>query len=288
VTVTGCDPYQAPNKSTPIVIGAAAIDANFNAVVPYPGPTFSGVTFPYPEPDPTWANANFPGLCDPANALVGITTVCPVSPFPPRTGPAYAPFFTGNLNGSYNCYNSPPSEATPANNACGTTGTFNYSLPANGIFRVLAVPYDTVTLLGTDFAFIQFRVLFNKLMNGKTIEPVPGTGVAKTDTGDGLFVRVTKQALLPVGSPEIDVTCTAANVTASGCPAGTFTVSYVPNSAVSYFGGSIAVEPVDFVLEPATTYRVSGVVADQQGNQATVNTVFVTTATLPAPTAPRH
>jgi hypothetical protein len=285
VTASGCDPYQSANTSQPIVIGAAAVDLFFNEVVPYPGPVDT-IPFPYPEPDPTWANTNFPGLCNPANASVGITTICPVSPFPPRTGPAYAPFYLGTNTGSYTCANSAATDVTPANNTC-VNGTYTYSLPSDGIFRVPFVPYDVVTLQGTDFDFIQLRVLFNKLMNGKTIEPVPGIGVAKVDDGDGTFVRVTKQAVA-IGSPVIDVTCTPTNVTADGCPAGTFTVTYVPNSAVSYFGGTLSVEPVDAVLEAATNYRVDAVVADQQGNKVTVDARFTTTATLPAPTAPRR
>jgi hypothetical protein len=286
VAVTGCDPYVSPNKSQPIVIGAAAIDAYFNEVVPYPGDV-NTIPFPYPEPDYTWAATAFPGLCDTANAAVGITTVCPVSPFPPRTGPAYAPFYLGNNAFSYTCANGQTPAAgvevvAPVNNTC-VAGTYTASLPTDGVFEVSDVPYDQVTLFNGDFLFVQFRVLFNKLLNGKTIEPVAGSGRAKTVAeGDPTFVQITQQDLSVVGAPEVNVTCTAANVNPDGtCPAGTFTVSYVPNSAVSYFGGSISLEPVDFVLLPNHLYRVTGLVQDQQGNNANVIAHFTTSTTLP-------
>ena len=286
VATTGCDPYQKANTSQPIVIGAAAIDAYFNEVVPYPG-NVTTIPFEYPEPDYTWAATAYPGLCVPGNAAQGITTVCPVSPFPPRTGPAYAPFYQGNNSYSYTCANNQPPPAgievvAPPNNTC-VGGTYTAALPTDGIFSVRNVPYDQVTLFNGDFLFVQFRVLFNKLLNGKTIEPVAGSGRAKTATeGDPTFVKITQQDLGVVGAPEVDVTCTAANVGTDGlCPAGTFTVSYVPNSAASYFGGSIATEPVDFVLLPNHIYRITGVVQDQQGNSVDVAAHFTTTTTLP-------
>lgn len=307
VTTSACDPYQADNKSQPIVIGAAAIDAFFNEVVPLPNmdptngfPVFV-IPFQYPEPDRAWASTAFPGLCVPANAALGIITICPVSMFPPRTGPAYAPFYLGTNSGGYNCANGqanptepnevqPVPPVTPAvshpimpvNNTC-VGGTYSYALPPLNLFSVTNIPPDIVTLSTgpnlSDFLFIQFRVQFNKLLNGKTIEPTPGTGAAKVATsGDPTFVAVTQQDLSVTGAPVVNVTCTTANVTPAGCPAGTFIVHYVPNSAVSYYGGSISAEPVDGVLLPNHRYLVGGVVQDQQGNQVTVTTSFTTLA----------
>ncbi len=293
VAATGCDPYVAPNKEQPIVIGAAAIDAFFNEAVPYPGNNDT-IPFPYPEPSHSWAATAYPGLCVPANATDGITTICPVSPFPPRTGPGYAPFYLGNNSFSYTCANGQVSDATPVNDTC-VSGTYTAALPT--VFAVTNVPYASVKLYAgaiapsaiTDFLFVQFRVLFNKLLNGKTIEPEPGSGRAKTATeASPTFVRITSQDLSVPGALEVDVTCTDANVLPTGaCPSSTFTVSYVPNSAVSYFGGSIALEPVRGVLQPNTIYRVTGIVQDQQGNTADVAATFTTTTTLPAIALPQ-
>ncbi|MCX5730991.1 MAG: hypothetical protein NTY18_06475, partial [Deltaproteobacteria bacterium] len=183
VTTSACDPYQADNKSQPIVIGAAAIDAFFNETVPLPNmdptngfPVFV-IPFQYPEPDRAWASTAFPGLCVPANAALGIITICPVSMFPPRTGPAYAPFYLGTNSGGYNCANgqanpTQPNEVPvtpgdshpimPVNNTC-VGGSFSYALPPLKLFIVTNIHRDIVSTPVTFFLLIQFRVLFNKL-----------------------------------------------------------------------------------------------------------------------------
>ena len=98
ISVTACDPYLAANKDAPVVLGVTMVDLNyntdFNGVLPGDSP---GCTAPFPQPDQAWADRVFPGLC----VAGGPTTVCPVLCYPPRTGPGYAPFFTGNLGGSY-------------------------------------------------------------------------------------------------------------------------------------------------------------------------------------------
>ncbi len=289
VAAAGCDPYVAPNKSQPIVIGAAALDVSDFKFTPYPGDVVT-IPFPYPEPDWTWAASAFPGLCNVTSAAQGTSQVCPVTPFPPRTGPAYAPFYLGNNSFSYTCKNgqtwpvtTPPTDPlVPVNDTCPASGTYTAALPTDGIFVVNDVPFDVVTLSGSDYLFVQLRLIFNKLLNGKTIEPEPGIGAAKTATeGSPTFVKVTKQDLTTAGAPEIDVTCTTANLDpVNGCPAGTVKVHYNPNASVSYYGGSIDAIPVDLVLDANTIYRVTGKVEDQQGNSVDIAGHFTTAATL--------
>jgi Putative Ig domain len=233
LSVTACDPYIQADTSPPAVIGLMMVDTNYNEVVP---PDSTGCTAPYPQVDKTWADQVFPGLCNPANVDFGIPTVCPVLCYPPRMGPAYAPLFTGNIGGSY--------QTTLG----GQLASYTYTTPAAwALGAVNPVPplyYDASNEL---FVYGQIRVLFNKLMDGASIQPDPAD-------------------------------CTAAegiHVYKNGTEVFDHAVCYVPNSDTAYWGGSLTVTPPGLdetmpeFLDPNTTYRVTGDVKDQQGNPLT-------------------
>jgi len=229
LSVTACDPFIAANKAAPVVLGVVMVDTNYNEVIP---PDSTGCTAPYPQVDKAWADKAFPGLCNPDNLAFGIPTVCPVQCYPPRMGPAFAPLFTGNIGGSY--------QTTPA-------GTFTYQLPA--VYALNNVPPVFLAADGSEFVYAQIRVLFNKLMDPKSIQPDP---------------------LLPVPPSTLRVLAGAVDVTAL------FAVEYVPNSDTDYWGGSLTATPIAGLLDPNTIYTITGTVADQQGNPLTVLAVVRT------------
>ena len=138
------------------------IDTNYNEVVP-PDSLQGRCQAPYPQVDKAWADTAFPGLCNPDNLEFGIPTVCPVLCYPPRMGPGYAPLFTGNLGGSYQT-------VVPA-------VSFVYAIPA--VWSLGAGPLQTpvpptyIADDGTEFLYGQIRILFNKLMDPKSIQPDP-------------------------------------------------------------------------------------------------------------------
>lgn len=254
LSVTACDPYIAADTAAPVVLGVAMIDTNYNEVVP---PDSTGCQAPYPQVDKAWADKAFPGLCNPDNIPFGIPTVCPVLCYPPRVGPGYAPLFTGNLGGSYQT-------VVPA-------VAFTYAIPA--VWSLGAGPLQRpvpplyVTPDNTKFAYGQIRILFNKLMDPKSIQPDPLVCQPPAAAG---AIKVFRG---PLAAP-VDVTATHA-------------VCYNPNSDTTYWGGSLTVTSPTDVLDSNTLYRVVGQVADQQGNTLAVDVSVTTGANVievPAPT----
>jgi hypothetical protein len=237
--VFACDPYMAANTDSPQVWGVVVADTAYmgQQVVP---PNVDGCTAPYPQPSQSWADATYPGLCAPDNLAIGYPTVCPVLCFPPRMGPAFAPFFTGNLGGSYQ---------TAANTTYTYTMLNAYVLPN--------VPSGPV---GADeFVFGQIRVVFNKLLNPASVQPDPTKPVASSN----LVITTVSPAATPGDGTPINP--------------DEYEVTYFPNSGPMYLGASIAIMPVTGQLAADTKYTIKGTVTDQQGNPATIN-VVVTTA----------
>ncbi len=271
LSVTGCDPFIGANNAAPVVLGAAVVDVtgatSFGWTVPPFGYNFpdipdldNGCFTPYPEPDLEWATAAFPGLCVPENAVNFLPTICPVSCFPPRTGPAYAPLFSGNLGGSY------------FTRVLGAQVVVPYALPADGKYTVRRVPTDYEPLNGQLFS--QIYIQFNKLLDPKSVEPGPlGDCVPPPFVPGSTLPRV--EAISPASS-----TGTPVDVTDQ------FTICYNPSSSAEFWGASIIVTPLqtnadDFpVLNPDTRYRVFGRVSDQGGKAVDVD---VTVITDPAP-----
>jgi hypothetical protein len=102
------------------------------------------------------------------------------------------------------------------------------------------------------FIYGQIRILFNKLMDPATIQPDPNVSAPPST--------------LRIFQGTVDVT-------------DQFAFEYVPNSDTTYWGASIAITPLETEsLLNNTTYRVVGVVKDQQG--ASLN-VLVTVNTGP-------
>jgi hypothetical protein len=262
VSVTACDPYIQANTSAPVVLGAVVADVNQNEYQP-PGYAADGCFVPYAEPDQTWATATFPGLCVPANIDKGIPSVCPVACYPPRTGAGYAPFYMGSTAGSYVAEPLLPG---------GATRIIDYSLPADGKFTIRHAPPGAAPAPAGDFTFAMIMVTFNKLMDGKSIQPNPydpARCVPATGANGPKVYKVQPASAVGIG---VDVTDTEL-----------WSICYNPNSATDYWGASLTATPDLGELDPDTKYTVRAVVQDQQGNSVTVD---VTVLTDPAAAAP--
>jgi hypothetical protein len=266
LAMTGCDPFIGANTAAPVVLGAAVVDVtgatSFGWTVPPFGYNYpaipdldNGCYAPYPEPDLAWAQAAFPSLCVPQNAVDFLPTICPVSCFPPRTGPAYAPLFAGNLGGSY------------VADVLGAQVTVKYELPASGKYTVIQVPTDYEPLNGQLFS--QIYIQFNKLLDPKSVQPVATTCVPPPLVEGSTLPRV--EAVSPANSESAmeDVT-------------DQFTICYNPSSSAEFWGASIIATPTavnadDFpVLAPDTRYRVFGRVYDQSGAGVDVDVTVIT------------
>lgn len=225
------------------IIGVVLADPVPHDAVP---PDVAGCTPPYPEPDHAWANAAFPGLCVPENLAIGFPTVCPVMCFPPRTGPAFAPFFLGDLGGSY---------------PTASGGTYAYAPPADGRYVLADAPFLPVpgSASSDPWFFTKVRVTFNTLLTGSSVQPDPAVCVAAA----GLEVFVG-----PSTSPGPGTERTS-----------DFDVCYEPGSVVSYWGASITFAPRSGSLLPATRYSLVGSVLDPRGFPVPVD-VAVSTASV--------
>ncbi len=266
LSVTACDPYIQANKSAPVVIGVAVVDMMANQAIPIAAPSLGDTCVPpYPTPDSTWAASAFPGLCNPDNLAKGFPTVCPVMCYPPRSGPAYAPFYQGNLGGAYQ-YTIP-----------GGTASYTYELPADGKFTVRHVPPGYAPAPNDAFKFAQIYIAFNKLMDGRSIQPNPNDParcIPATGANGPKVYKITPASSAGIGT---DVTETEL-----------WSICYDPNSAATYWGGAMTLTPnsnrsaaTNPGLTPDTKYTVQAVVLDQQGNSVTVD-VTVITDPLPA------
>jgi hypothetical protein len=266
LAVTGCDPFIGANTATPVVIGAAVVDVTGATSGGWVTPPFgydypaipelnNGCYAPYPEPSLSWASAKFPGLCVPENAVNYLPTICPVGCFPPRTGPAFAPLFSGDTGGSY------------VADVLGAQVNVPYTVPADAKFTVIQVPTDYEPLNGQLFS--QIYIQFNKLLDPKSVQPIATTCVPPLPVEGSTLPRV--EAISPANS-----TATPVDVTDQ------FTICYNPNSSAEFWGASILVTPTavnadDFpVLSPDTRYRVHGTVYDQSGKSAIVDVTVVT------------
>ncbi len=263
LSVTACDPYIGANNASPTVIGVSMTDTSYNEVAP---PDSPGCVAPYPQVDKAWADQVYPGLCNPDNIAFGIPTVCPVLCYPPRMGPGYAPLYTGNLGGTYQTTLLP--------------NTYTYQLPTA---YVLGAVNKVPPIYENDeteqiFSYGTIRILFNKLLDPKTVQPDP------------------LDCKPPTGAGSLKVFLGTTDVTA------THPVCYNPNSDTEYWGASITVTSPKLInlgttanpflvpiLENNATYRVVGAVADQQGNQLNVDVTVITGDDLivPAPPAAR-
>jgi hypothetical protein len=268
LAVTGCDPYIGANTAAPVVLGAAVVDVTGATSGGWVTPPFgynypaipdldNGCYAPYPEPDLAWASALYPGLCVPENAAAYLPTICPVSCFPPRTGPAYAPLFSGNLGASYMTQVASAQVAVP------------YSLPVDGKYTVRHVPPGYEPLNGQLFA--QIYVQFNKLMDPKSIQPLVNSCVPAELVLGSTLPRV--EAISPASSTGAMVDVTSH-----------FTICYNPSSSAEYWGASMLVTPTQTnedgfpILDPDTRYRVFGKVYDQSGAPVDVDVTVVTDA----------
>jgi hypothetical protein len=254
VSTTACDPFIQPNTAAPQVLGVVVGPASAYGGMFY-STAADGCIPPYAEVNQAWADAAFPGLCSAANLLTTIPTVCPVLCYPPRTGPAFAPLFMGNLGGSYV-------------KADGTS----YTYAVQSTYVVQHVPPGVSVLEGVRFAKI--RVMFNKLMDGKTIQPNPTDPARCIPAGGADGPKVYKAT--PASNPALGLEVTTTEL---------WSICYDPNSGTDYWGGSMTAIPGNSTsprLDPDTKYTIRAVVADQQGNTVPVS-VEVLTDPLPTP-----
>jgi hypothetical protein len=243
---SACDPYIQANTDAPQILGVSVIDINFPGVPPSDIP---GCVPPYPEVSVTWAQSVFPGTC---LDTVG-PSQCPVLCFPPRTGPLFAPYFTGNLGGSYLC------QTTATNIKCSTVGSggsYTYAIPATWVIN------NVPPTIQEGAQFSQIRITFNKMMQPTSIQAsAAGGSVCTAAAGITVYVN--------------DVASTA-----------DFDVCYAPNASQVYAGASMTVTPSSGdPLAENSRYRITGTVQDQQGNSLPVD-VLVTTGVSEAAPAP--
>jgi hypothetical protein len=298
-SISACDPYQEADESQPVVVGLAVIDSFYNLAYSGPAiPDTPGCTVPYPDVDQAWAATAIPGACDATAFSRGGTSVCPVLCYPPRTGPAFAPLYTGNLGGSYQT-------AAPTGGACTAnleqrqtpSGTYEKVCPT-GETCCAATTYcnvpvgqcvvpnsgkytyqlsSTYTLTGvvsvppapSDYAqFSTIAVVFNKLLDGRTIQPCY----------DQLTPSPVATTLCPVPPANADLRVEVGPIGGTGTDqTASFDVIYFPNNGTQYLGASIFVTPSDgSPLVAATRYHVIGNVKDQQGNTVAVDAVVET------------
>ena len=275
--VSGCDPYVQPDESPPVVIGAIVVAAssttnrnyNFDFYANF-GPdaaTCPGGLY-YPEASYSWFTSTYPtgtGLC--GNGVDPITA-CPETCWPPRSGPAFAPYFLGDVNASYGC-------ADAADTRC-SAGVYKYN--TSNVYVVPRIPAGIVpaTCFGSSAKFNQLRVTFNKVMDGTTIQLPASAGQALCAAADGITVTL---RALPAGAP-VDVT--RPDPARADFPDG-MNVCYIPNSSNANWGASLSVQPRAAAggtnspaLPPNSSFRVTGTVKDQQGNPLDVDVTFIT------------
>ena len=241
---SACDPYIQANTDAPQILGVAVVDSTFSETAPSDIP---GCTAPYPEVSVTWAQSTYPGTC---LDTVG-PSQCPVLCFPPRTGPLFAPYFTGNLGGSYLC------QTTATNLKCSTVGSggsYTYAIPSTWV--VSNVP----PTIQEGMVFSQIRITFNKMMLPTSIQS-SAAGGARCTAAAGIVVSVN-------GAPST----------------ADFDVCYSPNASQLYAGASMTVTPAsgDPLLENAV-YTIVGTVQDQQGASLPISVTVNTTVSEPAP-----
>lgn len=276
--VTACDPYLGANNAAPVVIGTMVIagtpgNRNYNFdynVVGQPS-VCPGDRLPYPEASGTWFNNTFPqgkGNCGDGTSIL---VACPEGCFPPRTGPAFAPYYLGDTSASYGC-------ADPLDPRC-SGGKYSYATSSS--YTITEIPPDTID--SWEFAlllrFNRFQILFNKAMDGSSIQKLPANATTGRDCFAADGIVVTRQ--LPTDTAPVDVT-------------PLFNVCYVPSSSNLNWGSSMMVQykftgtsnTTAPALEPSTTFNVSGTVKDQSGNSLPVNATFVTSAGYVVPPEP--
>jgi hypothetical protein len=166
-------------------------------------------------------------------------------------GPGFAPYYLGNLGGSYQ------TDLVPS--------TFTYELPLAYVLTGYPIYIDDQDS-GTFFDYSQIKIVFNKLMNPKSIQPDP--------------TLPAPPATLKIFERTVDVT-------------SLFRFEYNPNSETDYWGASIDVtlraagDPDAPVwLNPNSVYRIIGVVEDQQGNQLNVDVTILTVDPIVIATPP--
>jgi hypothetical protein len=266
--VTACDPYLGANTAAPAVIGlmvvpGATANRNYNFVVDQPA-VCPGGQLPYPEASGSWFAATYPGGKGNCGDGQTVLTACPEDCWPPRTGPGFAPYFLGDLSASYGC-------ADPADTRC-VGGKYSYA--ASAAYVVDNVPPGTTDFFpdGLRYRYNQMRILFNKGMDGSTIQKLAANATAGSlcDGADG--ITVTKQGPLDAAPVNIKPLVN---------------VCYVPSSSNLNWGSSMTVQyrivtgTSAPALDPSTTYVITGTVKDQQGNDLPVSATFTTLAATP-------
>ena len=271
--VAACDPYLAANEAPPAVIGAivvpgsATANRNYNGVVRQP--ESAGLAcpggLPYPDASGSWFAATYPGGRGNCGSGVTDLVACPQFCWPPRAGPAFAPYYLGDNGASYGC-------ADPLDPRC-PGGKYSYATSAS--YAVNNVPPGVIptAVLGASYKYNQFRITFNKPMLGSSIQTLPpGT----TTTTNGC-----------VAAPGIAMTSGPAGGAQTPVDLALWNVCYVPSSSNENWGASMTVQPRftagtnSPALPASTTWVVSGTVKDWQGNDLAVNVSFTTAAAFP-------
>jgi hypothetical protein len=271
---TACDPYLGANTAKPVVLGVMVIagtpqNRNWNFPMSAIGePAVCPGGLRYPPASGTWFAATYPQ--GKGNCGDGTTTLvaCPEDCWPPRSGPAYAPYFLGDTSGSYGC-------AIPGDPRC-SGGNYSYATSAS--YSVADVPPGTVDdpNVALLLRFNRFWIQFNKSMDGSTIQNLPAGATQGRDCVAAAGITVTRQ--LPTDAAPVDITAL-------------MNVCYIPSSSNVSWGSAMSAQykftgtsnTTAPALEANTTFVVAGTVKDQQGNSLPVSATFVTGPDYVAP-----
>ncbi len=271
-TVAGCDPYIGANTAKPVVLGTIVVasssttNRNYNYDIGQlfppavcPG-TPAAQPYPYPAATYNWFKTTYPGgTGNCGDGTDPSLTLCPETCWPPRTGPAFAPYFLGDTGASYGCDTSDP--------RC-VGGKFTYTTSSSYTITNIQPGIIPAACIGLSMKWNQLRIVFNKEMDGSTIQTLAAntTAGATCDAAPGIVV--TKKGL----TDAVPVDVTAA-----------MNVCYVPSSSNVNWGASMTVQPrviapatSSLPLDADTTYHVTGTVKDHQGNSLDVDATFVT------------
>ena len=277
--VAACDPYAAANEAAPKVLGVIVVPAsstnNRTYFSPVLQPESAGFACPSSRPAPhelpfppasgSWFAATYPGGKGTCGDGTTTLVACPEDCWPPRAGPAFAPYYLGDNGGSYGC-------ADTTDPRC-VGGKYSYA-PSDS-YAIDNIPPGVIpaSVLGASYKYNQFRVVFNKPMLGSSIQVLPATGVTTTNrcvAGPGIVLTSG-----PVGGAQTPEDLAL------------WSVCYLPNSSNENWGAAMTVQPNFTVATNApalpanTTYVLTGTVKDWQGNDLAVNASFTTSAGFP-------
>lgn len=251
VALSGCDPYVKGNTSPPKILGVIVADLNLNGIQPAQCSVST-----------TWGcSADFDcpageSCVYPTDQASGSTATCNPTPvgqlapdagciyhLPRRAGAIWGPGYPGEVSGTWTVANAP-------------VGAGSIGWPGTGS--------------GFVWAFGQIRVIFNKLMDGATIQTDPT--VTTPPAGSDFKIVET------IGAVNTTV-CDPNGTPAVPCQ---FDVYYDPSSPTPNYGSAMVVQPSSYnggLLLPGASYHITATTV--KDHQARAIPIDVTVTTVP-------